>query len=217
MLLDLKLLGRNVVVVGGGIEGYKKVLNLLEEDPKIMVYSETFSEGFRKLESEGRAVLIGIRIKDVDAFLREIAPKPFMLIAATDDPSLNAELAIKAKAKGCLVYSIDNPSISDFSFPARTSIGDVKVAVSTGGKSPAMARLIMMRFRNIIKPEDFLQIQLSNRIRGILKDKVKDYRMRREIMNRVLLDRRINEVIKAGDLDAAYAEALKIIEDHLHS
>ncbi|MEM1589397.1 MAG: bifunctional precorrin-2 dehydrogenase/sirohydrochlorin ferrochelatase [Candidatus Bathyarchaeia archaeon] len=214
MLLDLKLSGRSVVVVGGGMESYKKVLNLLEENPKVKVYSKTFSEGFRKLETEGKVVLVETEVRDVDVFLKELVPKPLLLIAATDNPSINAELALKAKAEGCLVYAIDNPSISDLAFPARASIGDVKVAVSTGGKSPAMARFIMMKFKEAVKPEHLLQIELSQLIRKILREKVKDYRLRREIISKVLFDRRVNELIKAGNFDAAYTEALKIIEGY---
>lgn len=212
MLLDLRLSGRSVVVVGGGVESYKKVLSLIEEGSKVKVYSKTFSEGFRRLKSEGKVVLIEAEVKDVDAFLRGLAPKPFLVMAATDDPSLNAELVLKAKAEGCLAYAIDNPSISDFAFPARANMGDVKVAVSTNGKSPAMAKFIMMKFREIIKPEYLLQIQLNQRIREALREEIKDHRMRREVINRILFDEHVNELIKMGNLDAAYTEALKIVK-----
>jgi len=59
-----------------------------------------------------------------------------------------------------------------------------------------------------------LQIELSQLIRKILREKVKDYRLRREIISKVLFDRRVNELIKAGNFDAAYTEALKIIEGY---
>ena len=60
-----------------------------------------------------------------------------------------------------MVYSVDNPALSDFILPAVAQVGDVKIAVSTSGKSPAMAKVLRERIEKMITPEDLLEIQLQ--------------------------------------------------------
>lgn len=214
MLVDLKLSGMNVVVVGGGKESYKKILKFLEEGSHITVYSRSFSAGFKRLKAEGKISLVEADIKDVNGFINTLKPKPDLLIAATDSRDFNAKLALKAKAAGCMVYAIDNPSISDFTLPALARIGDVKVAVSTGGKSPAVTRALRIRIERMVKPEDLLQIQLQHQIREVLKRQIADQRARRKIVYSVLMNKQIKELLKAGKTEEARLEAFKIIESY---
>lgn len=214
MLVDLKLSGVNVVVVGGGRESYKKILKFLEEGSRITVYSRSFSAGFKRLKAEGKISLVEADVKDVKGFINSLEPKPDLLIAATDSQDFNAELASKAKAAGCMVYAIDDPSISDFTLPALARIGDVKVAVSTGGKSPAVARALRIRIKRMVKPEDLLQIQLQHQIREILKRRIADQRARRKIIYSVLVNKQIKELLRAGKMEEARLEAFKIIEGY---
>ena len=60
--------------------------------------------------------------------------------------------------------------MSDFILPAVARVGDVKVAVSTGGKSPAMAHVLRERIEKLVTPQDLLEIELQANMRGILKD-----------------------------------------------
>ena len=62
-----------------------------------------------------------------------------------------------------MVYAVDNPALSDFILPAVAQVGDVKVAVSTGGKSPAMARVLRERIEKLVTPEDLLEIELQEK------------------------------------------------------
>ncbi|MCS7095794.1 MAG: bifunctional precorrin-2 dehydrogenase/sirohydrochlorin ferrochelatase [Candidatus Bathyarchaeota archaeon] len=214
MLVDLKLSGMNVVVVGGGRESYRKILKFLEEGSRITVYSRSFSAGFKRLKAEGKISLVKANVNDAKVFITRLEPKPHLLIAATDNRDFNAELASNAKAAGCMVYAIDNPSISDFTLPALARIGDVKVAVSTGGKSPAVARALRIRIERMVKPEDLLQIQLQHQIRGVLKRQIADQRARRRIIYSVFADKHIKELLKAGKMEEARLEAFKIIEGY---
>lgn len=214
MLVDLKLSGANIVVVGGGKESYKKILKLLEEGPNITVYSRSFSSGFKRLKAEGKVSLVKADVRDVEAFINSLKPKPDLLIAATGDRGFNAELASKAKAVGCMVYAIDNPSISDFSLPALAKIGDLKVAVSTGGKSPAVARALRIRIERMVKPEDLLQIQLQHQMRENLKGRIADQRERRRIIYLMLRNKHIKELLRAGKLEEARLEAFRIIKSY---
>ena len=92
------------------------------------------------MSEEKKVILLKTDIKDGTSFVDCLNPKPDVLLAVTNDSKLNLKLVKAAKAWGCMVYAVDNPALSDFILPAVAQVGDVKVAVSTGGKSPAMAQ-----------------------------------------------------------------------------
>jgi len=60
--------------------------------------------------------MIKTEIQDAKAFVDSLNPKPDVLLAVTDNPKLNLELVRAAKSLGCMVYSVDNPVLSDFIF-----------------------------------------------------------------------------------------------------
>jgi siroheme synthase-like protein len=169
LLIDFNFSGKNIVVVGGGRESYKKLLKFISEQPKVKVFSRSFSAGIKRLSREGKVELVNFEVYDVDGFIRSLNPKPDVLIAATDNPDLNAELAMKAKVYGCIVYAVDNPQLSDFKLPALAEVGDFKIAISTGGKSPAMAKALRKRVEKLITEGDLLQVRLQLEIREVLK------------------------------------------------
>src|SRR3972149_10506596 len=123
MLVDFKFDGKYVVVVGGGSEGYKKTLSFVEAGAKILVVSKTFSSGIKKLHKMKKLKLLKAEVNDGEAFVNSLTPKPDLLVAVTNDPELNAQLIKHAKSAGCIVYAIDNPSISDFKLPALAKVG----------------------------------------------------------------------------------------------
>jgi len=84
------------------------------------------------------------------------------------------ELVKAAKDAGSMVYAVDNPAVSDFILPAVAKVGDVKIAISTSTKSPAMAKTLRERIEKMITPEDLLEIQLQLWVRNIFKKQVFD-------------------------------------------
>jgi precorrin-2 dehydrogenase/sirohydrochlorin ferrochelatase len=136
-----------------------------------------------------------------------------LFLAVTSDHNLNLKLAKHAKSLGCMIYMTDNPSISDFILPAVTKIGNVKIAVSTNGKSPAMARVLRKRIEGIITREDMFQINLQNNTRTILKQRISDQKVRKKILRRILDDDQIKRLLKASEFDKAQRVALKILKE----
>jgi precorrin-2 dehydrogenase/sirohydrochlorin ferrochelatase len=161
--------------------------------------------------------LVKAEVKNAEAFIKNLKPKPDVVIAVTDDQKLNKELAVKAKSLGCMVYAVDDPEVSDFTFPALARVGEVKVAISTGGKSPAMAGVLRRRVERMITEEDLLQIRLQHYIREILKKKVPDQKIRKTIVYKILENERISKLLKEKKFDAALEEAVKIVEEHQES
>ena len=212
MLVDLHFKGKYVVIVGGGSESYRKTPTFVEAGAKILVVSKTFSDGIRKLHIMGKLELSQEEVKDAKAFVKSLNPKPSLLVAVTTDHALNAALVQHAKSAGCMVYAVDNPVGSDFILPAIAKVGEVRIAISTTGKSPAMARELRQRIEKIVTQEDLLQIELQTYAREVLKKRILDQKVRRRVLYEVLKDKEIKRLLKEGKFEEAKETALKILE-----
>ena len=212
LLIDLKLDGKTIIVVGGGSESFRKTQNFVDSGAKIWVISKAFSSGIQKLAEAKKVSLVKTEIQNAQAFVNSLNPKPDIFLAVTDDSKLNLELVKAAKSAGSMVYAVDNPALSDFILPAVACVGDVKVAVSTSGKSPAVAKALRERIERMITPEDLLEIQLQAYVRGFLKDQVSDPKDRSEMLNAILNNDNIKQVLKEGKLREAQEIAMKLVE-----
>ena len=210
--MDFKLDGKTVVVVGGGLEGYRKTQNFLDSGAQITVVSGEFSEGIKSLAQQGKIRLHKASVKDAQTFIDNLNPKPDVFLAVTNNSELNSQLVKAAKTVGCIVYSVDNPSLSDFILPAVAKVGDVKIAVSTGGRSPAMARELRQRIEKLVTPEDLLEIELQAYLRGVLKVSVVDQRERSRFLNEILNNVDIKQALRDGKLCLAKEYAIKHLQ-----
>ena len=149
LIIDLNLKGNLVIVVGGGAEGMKKVNSLLTQDCKILVVSNKVNTQLSNYIKQKKINFKKSQLKDAN-FLSKY--KPFLVMATTDDRELNRKILQKAKKMKCFVYAADDPEVSDFAHPSVINIEDtIQIAVSTGGRSPAMARKIKMQAEKIFK------------------------------------------------------------------
>jgi precorrin-2 dehydrogenase/sirohydrochlorin ferrochelatase len=212
LIIDFKFEGRYVVMVGGGSEAFSKIQNFLDAGSKVLVVSRNFSSGILDLHKKKKIDLLKSEIRDTEKFVKQLNPKPDLLAIATSDHDLNAKLATCAKSEGFMVYVADNPAISDFILPAVSRIGEVRIAVSTGGKSPAMAKMLRERIERLITQQDLLHIELQEQMRKLLKRQVAEQKTRKKILYNILEDERVNELLKGGKLDRARNEAVKIVE-----
>jgi len=207
MLVDLKSDGKYVVVVGGGPESYRKTVDFLEAGAKILVVSRSSSSGIKQLQEQGKIRFQQAEVEDAKTFFDSLKPKPDLLVAVTNNHDLNARLIRHAKSAGCMVYAPDNPSMSDFILPATAKVGDVRIAISTSGKSPAMASVLRKRIEKMIMPEDLLQVKLQDYMRGILKEQISDQKVRRKLLYSILQNEEIQNLLKQGKFDDAKEKA----------
>ncbi len=133
-------------------------------------------------------------------------------MAVTNDSKLNSKLAQAAKGWGCMVYAVDNPALSDFILPAIAWVGTVKVAVSTGGRSPAMARVLRERIEKLVTPQDLLEIELQANVRSILKEQVSDVKVRGKLLYEILNNDSIKQALCESNLQGAQKLAMELIE-----
>lgn len=214
MFIDFKVNGKKVVAVGGGSEGYRKIQSFLDSTAEITVVSSEFSENIKAIAEQGKIRLEQIQIIDGKSFVEHLHPKPDILLAVTDNPELNMQLVKEAKNVGCIVYCVTDPSVCDFSFPAVARIGeDIKIAISTGGKSPAMAMELRQRIECLVTLDDLLGIELQAYLRKLLKNCVSDQQVRSRFLNEILNNVDIKQALSEGNICVAKELALKFAQD----
>jgi precorrin-2 dehydrogenase/sirohydrochlorin ferrochelatase len=132
IFLDIK--GRNCLVVGGGDVGTRKVEMLLECGASVTVVSIDATETLKRLSEAQRITLVirAYRSSDQDSM--------FLIIGATNDERLNEQLSMDAEERNLLCNIADRPAACNFILPAIIQQGDLVVAISTSGKSPAFAK-----------------------------------------------------------------------------
>lgn len=102
---------------------------------------------------------------------------------------------------------VDSPSFNDFNMIAIAKIGRIRIGISTGGLSPAMARALRERIERLIKPDDILQVELQGHVRRVAKQVIPDSSSRREFAYRIMNDRGIRNLLRQNRLDEAKARA----------
>jgi len=151
--------------VGGGQVALRKAKALLECGASVKVVSPELCDEMNDLarRSEMEVVPRGYETADLRGVL--------VVIAATNDTEVNKMVAAQAESRGLLVNVVDDPEKSVFIAPAYVRRGDVTIAVSTGGRSPALARKIRIRLESEYGPEYGLLVELLGQIRNDLKEK----------------------------------------------
>jgi precorrin-2 dehydrogenase/sirohydrochlorin ferrochelatase len=215
LIVDLNLKGNLVLVVGGGNEGLKKVNALLTQDCKILVISDETNREIEKYVKQKKIIFKKMKLKNAN-FLKKY--KPFLVMATTDDRELNRKIVEQAKNMRCYAYASDDPAVSDFAFGSVINIEDtVQIAVSTGGKSPAMARKIRIQaekvFKKIIKKEDIYQIRLQDFARNAAKTKLDTFPERKKFLYSVMNDNHVKQLIKEGNFKNAKMWVMKMLGD----
>ncbi|MFZ0661070.1 MAG: siroheme synthase CysG [Acidobacteriaceae bacterium] len=130
----LKLARRRCLVVGAGAVALQKIRSLLAAEAEVRVLGPRIHEEIAALATAGR-LSIAER-----AFSPEALEGIFMVIAATDDPTVNAAVYDAAVERNILCNSVDDPPHCDFYFGSVVSRGDLQIAISTAGESPALAQ-----------------------------------------------------------------------------
>ncbi|HUI01320.1 MAG TPA: bifunctional precorrin-2 dehydrogenase/sirohydrochlorin ferrochelatase [Nitrososphaerales archaeon] len=215
MLIDVVLEGKAALVVGGGREPEFKLAKLLDAGARTTVIAEEFTPGIRRMASrKGKIRLVKGEpspAKMVQA-MKEARPK--VVFISTGDPKADEELAAAARsAGGAMVCVVDDPRLNDFNMPAVAARGDIRVGVSTGGRSPAMASVLRKRIEKSISDEDALQVKLQGEIRRSWKKWLKEPGERKEFAYRLISDRRIARCLRKKDYAGAKRLAQRMLRE----
>ena len=214
MIVDLNLKGKNVIIIGGGTEGIRKVRGVLGQNCKITVISNRLNNYLNELADQGQLEVVKINIKD--ASILDKYKDPFLVLAATNNKTLNRKLVDKGRSMGAFVYASDDPLVSDFSYTSIINIDDVmQVAISTSGKSPIMARKIRIRaeqvLKRIIKRTDIENTKLQEFARAAAKSTIKAVGERKEFLYSLIQNEHIQNLIKENRIDDARSATLTLL------
>lgn len=132
----LNIENKPCVVVGAGEVAARKAARLVECGARVTVVGRSIDMELARMRDDGFISHID------DDYRAEHLEESFLVIGATDDSEVNRSVHIDAQAAGCLVNIVDCPELCNFILPALLRKGDLTVAVSTGGRSPALARKI---------------------------------------------------------------------------
>ena len=213
MIVDLRLAGKRALVVGGGAEALRRASQLLREGCEVSVVARSACPGIARLAGEGRIALERRAVRDA----RLVAGRsPDVVIAATSDAGLNGRLVGAARRRRILAYRSDSAAGSDFAHLAVAEAGPVRVAVSTGGRSPAMARRIRGRIAAALEGaagEDGAWLGVLEHARGLARGAVPTQAGRRRYLRAVEGDAAVDRLIRAGRPGGAKRRAAAMLED----
>ena len=178
--ITLNLGNKPTTVVGGGSVAERRVESLLECDSVVTVISPTVSDRLGLLASEEKITLHRRAYRSGDA------RGALMVLAATDDSDVNALVAADARDVGILVNVADDPSRCDFIMPSVVRRGDLSVAISTGGKSPALAARLREKLSAVLGPEYGRLLDILGGLRGGVRGRFKDPAERKAVHYRLV-------------------------------
>ena len=157
VLVDLQ--GKKALVVGGGKVAQRKIETLLEHGATVQVVAKELTASLEELRRAGRIEFLG------EEFSETFVDGVFVVFAATDDASLNRRVSRTAQQRSLLVNAVDQPADCNFIVPSVLSRGDLVIAVSTSGKSPAFARKVRVELEQSFGEEYGLFLNLMGNLR----------------------------------------------------
>ncbi|MEM7208381.1 MAG: siroheme synthase CysG [Pseudomonadota bacterium] len=197
------------LIVGAGPVALRKSRSLSERGARITVVSPEIDQRFHELEAENFTFVQ----REFEA--RDIGTQT-LVVAATNDSKLNTEIADICLRKDILVNVTDQPNRCTVMFPSIIERSPITIALSTGGASPVLSRLLRGRLERLI-PERYGKLaEFAAKYRKRVKTSFSDSRQKRRFWERVLLGP-ISELVLIGrerNADEAVEELLKDESNH---
>jgi precorrin-2 dehydrogenase/sirohydrochlorin ferrochelatase len=158
----IRLDGLKVLLVGGGKVAERKAMSLLEAGASVGLVARDLTAGLASLVEHGRLTLLGPQFEEA------LLEGAILVIAATNDKELNRRISAIARRRGILVNAVDQPNDCTFIVPSVMRRGDLIVAVSTAGKSPALSK----RIRGFLEEKFGEEYRVFLCLMGALRERV---------------------------------------------
>ena len=189
--------GREVLVVGGGEVATRKIQALLRAGAQVLVHARELAPGLQTLAAAGR-----LQRLQGDAVDPRWIERAWLVVAATDDPALNRDLAGMAAAAKRWINVVDDAELSSYQVPAVVDRDPVTIAISSAGAAPMLARQLRERLEAEIDPSLGDLARLFARHRARIRERLPSMRERRDWFERILAGD-IPALLRAGNIDAA--------------
>ena len=176
----LEVAGARCVVVGAGQVAQRKAQALLTAGASVTVVAPEATARLEEFAIEGRLQWLA------EPYKAAHLDGARLVFAATNDAALNGQIAVDARACGALVNVADPPEAGDFQVPATIKRGDICVAVSTGGASPALARKLREQFETVIGEEYGTLARWLGEMRPAIERQIKAQNKRQQVYEAIL-------------------------------
>jgi len=194
------------LVVGGGGIAARKVSLLLKADAEVTVVSPALCDDLTRMLDSGKLTHEAREFEDADVKNRKV------IIAATDNSDVNVRISELAHELNVPVNVVDHPELCSFIMPSIIDRSPVQIAISTGGASPVLARMIRTELEGRI-PAEYGQLgSLVENYRSEVKSVFGDVEQRRDFWEHIL-NGPVAEHVFAGKMDKAKAALEKAIEE----
>jgi len=197
----LDISGKKCVIVGGGRVAERKAARLFSCGAHVVVIAGKATSLLEEMRREGKIVLL-----DTD-YDRSELDGAFLVFAATNNAAVNRQVAMDARAAGVLTNVADAPDQCDFIVPSLVERGELTIAVSTGGSSPALAKKIRKELEALYGEEYSELLRIMGKLRETIIAEGRDSDENREKFES-MADSEILDCIREGRM----AEAEAIIE-----
>jgi len=192
--LDLR--ERPCVVIGGGAVAERKALALLEAGAAVTIISPMLTPKLHDLSESGKITHLQKQYEGKDL------SDAFLVIAATDSAEVNTLVAAACRKKHVLVNVAVPPEESSFIVPSVVERGDLLIAISTSGTSPALAKKVRQDVEQRYGAEYELFLSKLSAIRKRVLEEVPDESKRRQVFQ-AIVDSDVIDLIRQGKTHAA--------------
>ncbi len=195
--LDIR--GRCCLVVGGGAVAARKAALLLQAGGAVEVVAPMLCDALLGLVREGRVS------HRAQCYAPELLKQAALVVAATDDPQLNRLVSEQARSRAIPVNVVDQPALCSFIFPSIVDRSPVIVAVSSGGASPVLARMLRAHLEAVIPAAYGRLARLMGGFREAVKARFRDSGQRRRFWEKLLQGPVVEMVFAGREQEAAAA------------
>ncbi|MFZ2643092.1 MAG: bifunctional precorrin-2 dehydrogenase/sirohydrochlorin ferrochelatase [Verrucomicrobiia bacterium] len=202
----LNVAGLRCVVVGAGAVAQRKAQSLLSAGAVVTVVAPEATARLETLAVEGKLQWLGETYQPVHL------DGARLVFAATDDPELNQRVAADARSRGALVNVADPPEAGDFAVPATVKRGEVCIAVSTGGASPALAKKLREQIESVVGEEYAAMARLLGELRPVIELQVKQQNKRQRVYE-AILNSDVLALLRDGNTDDARRRCTEIAKE----
>ena len=197
--VNMQINNRSCIVVGGGSVAERKVIALLAAGACVTVLSPEVTQKLTEL-IQGEKVIHVARAYELGD-----VTGAFIVICATNNGAVNKLVAEEASKAGSLVNVADAPELGNFNVPAQIAHGDLLITISTGGKSPALAKRLRAELAQRYGPEYGTYLNLVAEARSKVKKQMQSSK-KREAFWRQTIDSEVINLLKEGKVKEAEAK-----------
>ncbi|MED5430409.1 MAG: siroheme synthase CysG [Pseudomonadota bacterium] len=193
-----KLDNQNCLIIGGGDVAERKADLLIKANANITLIAPEISDYLLNLEKEKK---ISCQKEKYDKKLLDSNKFKFIVVA-TNNKELNVQIADDARKSNILIYVVDQTDLCDFIFPSILERGPITVAVSTGGSSPVLARMLRTKLETMIPGSYGRLAKIVSENRVPIRKKLKNSKSNRIFWEQMLNSKFVELVLSGQDEEA---------------